>query len=175
MRSASASGWPWWERSLWFYGGSAMSDESTQWLPGSRHLVRGAKGLGDGWQCVDCGQRFDVWPDDSESCAGVAQTPDTRPPDDDDATTCDWGHCNEEGVTWRWADDLKQWLPVCAEHKIKAEAMDRALATEEFQPTTARLIDGQVVIGTKPYTRWQRIKRRYWRLQTTDRPVRSEP
>ena len=28
--------------------------------------------------------------------------------------TCDWGHCNHHAAFWRWADDLREWLPVCA-------------------------------------------------------------
>jgi hypothetical protein len=30
--------------------------------------------------------------------------------------TCDWGDCGKPSVTVRWEDQLKEWLPVCADH-----------------------------------------------------------
>jgi hypothetical protein len=38
------------------------------WRPGYRHQVKGAEPTG--WECVDCGQRFDTWPSDDEECPG---------------------------------------------------------------------------------------------------------
>jgi hypothetical protein len=42
--------------------------------------------------------------------------------------------------------------------------------SEDHTPDWAALIDGKIVVGTKPYTRWQRIKRRWWKLPTTRYP-----
>lgn len=30
---------------------------------------------------------------------------------------CDWGHCNEFAVQWRFSDSEERWLPVCKDHR----------------------------------------------------------
>lgn len=35
---------------------------------------------------------------------------------------CDWGDCNDEAASSRWADDLQCWLPVCARHEERASS-----------------------------------------------------
>ena len=44
---------------------------------------------------------------------GVEQVP-VKPPDIE-AGSCDWGHCDNEGVTHRWTS-AHGWLPVCIDH-----------------------------------------------------------
>lgn len=31
--------------------------------------------------------------------------------------SCDWGWCDRPFHSWRWADDLHEWLPVCSNHR----------------------------------------------------------
>lgn len=40
--------------------------------------------------------------------------------------SCDWGHCADPSVGWRWDRQSKRWLPVCARHFEQASPNRRA-------------------------------------------------
>lgn len=41
----------------------------------------------------------------------------TPKPTDEAWGTCDWGGCDLPSYDWRWAPDLREWLPVCYRHR----------------------------------------------------------
>ena len=45
----------------------------------------------------------------------------TPPPSDDEASSCDWGGCNDDATTWRWSPRNSMWLSVCPHHAARAD------------------------------------------------------
>lgn len=94
-------------------------------------LVRPCLSGCDGWGVIFCGDDDDIGDACDGECEGngtvtlghayaVGQPLPIPPmPDhmaDESSYTCDWGHCSEHTVTWRWAFDLHEWLSVCEDH-----------------------------------------------------------